>query len=179
MRKIYTIVLLILLTMEVYGQKYMTKNGECHFSASVPAFEAIEASTKKMVGILDTSSGAVAALIEIQSFVFPISLMQEHFNENYMDSKKYPKATFKGEINYFTLSKDTVSENVKGVLSIHGVKKEVVLPVVYFQKNELIIIKSNFEIKPEEYKIKIPKVITEKIAETVIIELYMELTKKQ
>ncbi|NLR93670.1 YceI family protein [Flammeovirga agarivorans] len=162
-----------------HAQKFITKTGVCEFSASVPAFEPIEAKSEKMLGVLNSENGEVAALVEITTFNFPISLMQEHFNENYMDSHKFPKATFTGKINDFQLSADSTRSKVNGKLTIHGVEKGIEADIVYLGTQGSVYVRSNFVIRPEDFKIKIPKVITKKIAEEVNVELILNLKPKE
>ena len=88
----------------VAAQKYYTKTGKTDFKASVAAFEPVEAKSNSTTAVLKVDSGEFAALLFIKSFHFKVALMEEHFNENYMDSDKFPKATFKGKLEGFNMS---------------------------------------------------------------------------
>ena len=109
MKNLFTLGL-ILFTVALFAQdKVITKNGNINFEASVPAFEEIKAKNENVTCILNTKTGEIASLALIKGFRFKIALMEEHFNENYMESDKYPKATFKGTIINFELSKLTTT----------------------------------------------------------------------
>src|SRR5258705_13300570 len=82
----------------IFSQKMITRTGEIKFEASVPSFEAVAAVNNSVSAILDESNGEFVALALIKAFKFKVPLMEEHFNENYIESSKYPKATFKGNI---------------------------------------------------------------------------------
>ena len=111
----------------VSAQKYFTRTGTTEFKASVAAFEPVEAVNKSTSVLLKANTGDIAALLLVKAFRFDIALMQEHFNENYMDSDKYPKATFKGKIQDFDF--DNISSEkeyvLKGTLTVRGIKKEL------------------------------------------------------
>ena len=95
----------VFLTTLVSAQKYATRSGKTSFIGSEETFEQIKAVNNVSTSIIDSSSGDIAILLFISAFDFEISLMQEHFNENYMDSSKYPKATFSGNIQNFSFEK--------------------------------------------------------------------------
>ncbi len=150
------------------------------FHAGTP-LEDIDAKSTKAKGLLKTSNGEFAFVVANRTFHFKRSLMEEHFNENYMESDKYPVSTFKGKILNFDeidLTKDgTYQVKAKGVLSIHGVEKEREIEGTLVIKDGKVHIESNFIVKLEDHKIKIPKVVTEKIAEEVkvIVNAYFNL----
>ena len=88
-----------------FGQeKFATKTGEINFEASVPSFEEVKAENNNVSAVLETGTGNFAALALMKGFRFKVALMEEHFNENYIESSKYPKATFKGKIQDFDYS---------------------------------------------------------------------------
>jgi polyisoprenoid-binding protein YceI len=95
--------------------------------------------------------------------------MQEHFNENYIESEKYPKSTFKGTITDFLKIPENVATKtqVKGTMTIHGVSREVVIPSTITKKEGEIVMDGKFIIKLEDYKIKIPKIVIKNIAEEI------------
>ncbi|ANQ47834.1 YceI family protein [Flammeovirga sp. MY04] len=176
MKRYFILYIILLFPLKnSYSQtKYKTEVGECNFSASVPAFEPIEAKSDKLIGILDEGTGNIAAVIPIKSFEFPIALMQEHFNENYLDTKKYPKATFKGVIKDF-LIKQSGTYQYQGTLTIHGEEQSISGELLILYENNTYNISSQMTLKPEDYKIKIPKIVYKKIAETVIVQLKLNL----
>ena len=95
-----------------FAQKMITRSGEIKFEASMPTFEEIAAKNNTASCIFDTSTGEIAALVLVKAFRFKVPLMEEHFNENYMESSKFPKATFKGKIVNFDSSKITSKKQI-------------------------------------------------------------------
>lgn len=157
-----------------FGQeKMITKNGTINFEASVPAFEEIKAKNEKVSCVLNTTTGEIASLALIKGFRFKIALMEEHFNENYIESDQYPKATFRGKIQDFNLQKVTeagVTLKMSGNLEIRG-KSEAVNTIAFIKKTKNgIEIKSNFDVLTDDFDIKIPSVISKKVSRLVKIE---------
>jgi polyisoprenoid-binding protein YceI len=177
-----TIILMLMIwSVSVSAQKYYTKTGHTSFKASVGSFEPVAADNKSTTAILDGSTGEVAALVFIKAFDFDIALMQEHFNENYMDSDQYPKASFKGAIlNFHELNpgKSVSNCKIKGMLNIRGIVKEIETDGKIELLNNIYKVSAIFIVKPEEFGIKVPKIIRKKIAETVTITLNYELVEK-
>jgi len=127
MKKV-AITLFLLVSFSTFAQKYYTKTGNTQFKASVEAFEPVEATNNSTTAIININSGEIASLLFVKAFNFRVALMQEHFNENYMDSGTFPKATFKGLISDFDLSKISSTETkllLKGILTVRGVEKEI------------------------------------------------------
>ena len=110
----------------------------------------------------------MAISILMKSFLFEKALMQEHFNENYVESDKYPKATFKGEILGFnTVNNVLTTKQVKGVLTIHGVSKEINIDANFIKQNKGILVSGDFMINLEDFKIKIPAIVAKNIAKKI------------
>lgn len=172
---------LLFLGTSIFAQKYYTKTGVTEFKASVEAFEPVEAKNNSTTAILNTKTGDIASLLFMKAFSFRVALMQEHFNENYMDSNKFPKATFRGKVDGFNLSEisDSKKYTIKGTLTVRGVKKEVETLATFTKKGEKLIMQASFGVKPEDFKIKIPKIISKKIAGTINISLDYEFVKKK
>src|SRR6188474_1976871 len=129
MRKIILAFVMFATVSAVSAQtRYFTKNGKVSFSASSP-LEKIEAANDKATSIVDVSNGAIEFAVLMKAFIFDKALMQEHFNENYVESDKFPKSTFKGtvtNIKSVDLTKNGVYPvKVKGMLTLHGETKEV------------------------------------------------------
>lgn len=158
----------------IQAQKYFTREGKISFSSEAP-LERIEANNHKATSVLDMETGKLEFAVLIKAFQFEKALMQEHFNENYMESSKFPKSIFKGEIvnlSDVNLSKDgTYKVNVKGQLTIHGVTNEVEAPGTITVSNGEISATSNFDVAVADYEIEIPSVVREKIAKTVQISV--------
>jgi len=169
---------LLFLSQSLFGQQFLTKTGQVSFFSSAP-LEDIEAKNNNLGGVLDFVSGHFAFKIAIQDFIFPNSLMQEHFNESYLESDKYPFATFQGNIeNFSNLDlQNKIQVLCKGIFTIHGVSNEVVLESSFHKKGEQIDIKSNFNLLLEDYKIKIPKIVLYNIAEEIKVNVNASLNE--
>jgi hypothetical protein len=164
------------------AQKYFTRTGETKFQASVETFEPVEAKTKATTALLQADNGNLACLLFIKSFHFEVALMQEHFNENYMDSDKFPKASFKGKLVDFSveeLSNKPKEHTLKGNLTVKGKSKEISVKVKVYKKGDKIIVKGDFKVKPEDFDIEIPGIVRKKIAKEILIEIDYELKKKE
>lgn len=182
MKHSLVLALLLMVSASVSAQKYFTKTGTTEFKASVDAFEPVEAINKSTTIVLDVSNGNIAGLLFVKAFHFEIALMQEHFNENYMDSDKHPKATFKGTLEGFSMDKllDSDTEfNLKGTLTIRGIVKKISTTVRINKQDEAITLKAEFSVQPQDFDIKIPSIVREKIAESINIALNYELTEKK
>ena len=108
--------------------------------------------------------------------------MQEHFNENYMDSGTFPKATFKGQISGFDFSEISSTEKkllLKGILTVRGVEKKIETLATFSKKENKLLMEASFGAKPEDFNIKIPKIVSNKIAGTINISLAYEFIEKK
>ena len=179
MKKLLFLLALMILPGMVSAQKYMTKTGYIGFFGQTP-LEDIKADNNQVVSILDTSSGELVFQILMRSFHFERSLMEEHFNENYIESEKYPKSVFKGKITNFSdinFSKSgTYNAIVEGEMNIHGVAKPFSAKGSIEIKKGGITAKSKFKIKPEDFKIAIPGLVKDKIAKEMEVSLEMNYT---
>ncbi|MBK0402362.1 YceI family protein [Adhaeribacter sp. BT258] len=157
--------------------KYFTKNGQVSFFSSTP-MENIEASNNNATSVIDAKTGKMEFAILMKAFKFEKALMEEHFNENYVESGKYPKATFAGNITNLSgvdFSKNgTYKVNVKGKMTIHGVTKDVEAPGTITVENGKVKANSVFNVAPEDYKIEIPKLVREKIAKEIKVTVNMD-----
>lgn len=131
--------------------------------------ENIEASNRKVTIVLKTTTNDIQFGVTMLSFKFASSLMEEHFNENYVESDKYPTCTFRGKINETVdYTKDgEYKVTVKGTLDLHGVTKEIEVPGTITVKGNTITVNSKFNIKIADYKIKVPSMYVQNIAEEV------------
>jgi polyisoprenoid-binding protein YceI len=153
--------------VSVQAQKFVAEKSFVSFFSDA-LLEDITADNKKASSIINTATGDIAFSIPIKEFQFAKSLMQEHFNEKYMESETYPKATFQGKVNGFD-PKATGIQNVTatGKLTIHGVTKDVDIPGTIEIKDNKILAKSKFIVKVADYKIEIPQLVFQNIAEQV------------
>jgi polyisoprenoid-binding protein YceI len=157
----------------------MTRTGHISFYSDAPA-EKIEANNYQVSSAL-TSAGDLVFQVPIKSFEFKKALMQDHFNENYLESDKYPKATFKGKvlnIDKLNLNKDgKYPVDVEGELTIHGITKKISSKGILDVKGNKINATTTFPITLKDYNIAIPKIAQEKIAE--IVEVKADLNYEQ
>lgn len=179
MKKLILAIALIGISMATYAQdKYFTRSGEATFFSSTPV-EDIKAVNPGAVCVLDLKTGNVEVSMLNQSFQFKKALMQEHFNENYMESNTYPKSSFKGQVvNIGDVDSDKKGPQdvtVKGDLSIHGETRNVEVPGTIEFKDGNIIAQTKFMVTPEDYGIKIPGMVRENIAKEIEVSADLNL----
>lgn len=171
---LYLLVFACCFFLTAKSQVYSAKQNatEVHFLSEAP-LENIEATNKGGVIVLNTTNNQVQARITIINFKFKNALMEEHFNENYMESNKYPHAFFKGKIKEnIDYSKDGEHDiTLEGEMEIHGVKKQVELPAKINIKGKEIGVFSKFKIKVADYNIKVPSLYVKNIAEEVMVTI--------
>ncbi len=181
MKKLILAAVLVCGMTTAYAQKYMTRTGKVTFFSSTP-LENIEAFNNETSAVLDASTGDFVFQVPIKSFRFEKALMQEHFNENYMESSKYPKAEYKGKITDLgsvNFDKNgTYNVSTKGKLAIHGVTRDVTLPGTITVKDKTVTINSEFKVRPKDHDIKIPGIVENKIANDIEVTVNSILEKK-
>jgi YceI-like domain len=181
MKRILIVVLSLLAGEAMFSQKLMTRSGEIKFDASMPDLVEIAGTNAGASCIFDASTGEFVALALVKSFKFKSPLMEEHFNENYMESSKFPKSTFKGKILNFDASKlsgTKSSYELEGDLTIHGVTKKIKTKVTLVESDGKVVVTSNFTVKCKDYAIEIPSLVKEKFAENIKVSLDFPLEKK-
>ncbi|MGC4232489.1 MAG: YceI family protein [Niabella sp.] len=155
-------------------KKYFTKTGILSFEASTP-LETINPVNKSATSVVDITTGQIEFAVLIKGFEFDKALMQEHFNENYMESSKYPKSVFKGTITNLQsihFSKDgTYPATVKGYLEIHGVKKEITVTGAITISGTTIKSVAQFNVLISDYNISIPGIVRDKISKTATVKV--------
>ncbi|RZJ54073.1 MAG: YceI family protein [Flavobacterium sp.] len=154
--------------------KFKTSTAIVNFEASVPFFEEVKAVNKLGIIVLEPNTSTLICTVVIKDFRFKMDLMQEHFNDNYIESRRYPKAVFKGKIEKFDM-KD-ISENekeydVKGKLYIHGKYKVIAVKALIKKVPEGIQIASNFPLSVSDFNIEIPYMVANKISKIVQTDL--------
>lgn len=171
-----TIIIMMLLFFNGFGfaqDKLITKTGTITFEASVPSFEEVKAKNSGVSCVLNTKTGEIASLALMKGFRFKVALMEEHFNENYVESDKFPKATFKGKIENFDLSKITSTANnytIKGKLELHGKLKDIVITAKIKKGKDGIEIVSDFNVNTDDFDIEIPSVVSKKVTKKVNVQ---------
>lgn len=177
MKKVFFISAAILIFSSLKAQdKFYTKNGRVIFDATVAASpEKIEGINKTSACVLDTKTGNIQFVVLMKSFEFERALMQEHFNENYVESDKYPRTEFKGQIaNNTTVvySKEGVYPvKVVGKLTMHGVTKDIQADGKLVVKNGKISVAGNFKVPLADYGVAIPTLVADKVAKTASIDV--------
>ena len=169
----------LIFTLNAQSQtKFISKNGFISFYSHTP-IEDITAENNQVLCMFSTD-GELSISLLMRAFKFKIALMEEHFNENYVESEKYPKATFKGKVE--NISEVNFSANgeykvkAKGDLTIHGITNAIDVEGVIVVQNNTPRIKANFNVKPVDYKINIPSMAKEKIAESIVVTVDIPLS---
>lgn len=153
------------------AQKFISEKSTITFFSKA-TIEDIAATNEKAMGMLDLATGDIAFTVPVKDFVFKKSLMQEHFNEKYMETEKFPKASFQGKLLGIT-SDGTGAQaaRAQGKLTIHGVTKDVDLPGTFEKKGDRILLSAKFIVKLEDYNVKRPQVLWKNIAEAVDVTI--------
>jgi len=165
--------LLMLIPLISYSQKFKSDSSYVRFFSEAP-LENIEAVNSKAVSIIDLSNGNFVFSIPVNQFHFDKSLMEEHFNENYLETEKYPKAIFKGSFKPSSLVDGAQTVTASGDFNIHGQTRPVNIEGTLTKSDNQVLVKATFTIKIVEYKIKIPKAVFYNIAEEVEVTVYFE-----
>jgi hypothetical protein len=182
MKKITFILGFVLIVTSLNAQKYITRSGYINFFSSTP-IEDIKADNYSVSSALDAATGDLVFKVTITDFEFEKKLMQEHFNENYMESDKFPSATFSGKItNIDAIDFSTngrYKANVKGDMTIHGVTKNIETQGEFTVSGEKVFGKSEFIILPADYDIEIPRLVRNKIAKEILVKVEMKYDKQE
>lgn len=174
------IIFAIILSKITIGQTYLCKDGNTKFTSEAP-LELIKAQSNKTVGGLDIITKSVAFSISIESFEgFNGGLQKEHFCENYLETDKYKVATFKGKIieDLDFTKNGTFTVRVKGTFNIHGTEKEKIIKSKFIIKDKEIMVETSFEVALDDHNIKIPKVVNQKIASIIKVDVKVNLKPK-
>jgi hypothetical protein len=173
----YVVVLLALLLNGFWchaQSRYIDRAGKASFFSEAP-LEDIEAHNDQVLSLLDVGSGEIAASMLMKSFKFEKALMQEHFNEKYIESDKYPKATFKGKISdpdKIDFGMDgKYTAQVEGEITIHGETQPLKTKVEFVVRDKNISASSTFPLRVKDFKITIPTIVVKNIAEVVEVEV--------
>ncbi|HUH33002.1 MAG TPA: YceI family protein [Daejeonella sp.] len=166
------LILILCASLPAVAQKdiYSANQGTISFFSSAP-LEDIEAENNKVISLINVGNNEIAVRVPIKQFQFRNRLMQEHFNENYMESERYPHATFKGKINEAIdfQQPGTYDVSATGVLNIHGVNQKRTLKGKLVISNPGMTLTTQFDVMLEDHKIKVPKIVFNKIAEKIAV----------
>ena len=170
MKKIILSLLVAAIGLSANAQTYKHKKdaSSVHFLSKSP-LEDIEATNKNPIAVYKVETADMQFAVVMTQFKFKAALMEEHFNENYVESTKYPQATFKGKVNEkVDLTKDGENKvTVTGKMTLHGVTKDITTEGTITKKGEELIVVSKFKIKVADYNIKVPSLYVQNIAEVV------------
>ncbi len=181
MKKLIIALILLVAVLPLQAQKLITRNGTVKFFSAAP-IENINAVNKQVSSVIDLESGEFAFLVPIKAFVFEKALMQEHFNENYMESGQFPSGSFKGNISDFDVSlleaDGEYPLTFSGVMTIHGTDKELTEKATLKVKNGKISLHTEFDLRPEDFGIKIPSSKRDNISEVIAVSAEIDYEKK-
>lgn len=171
--KYFSVLLLALLSFKQAGQDvYVCKNAKISIYSSAP-IEDIEANSNEGVSVYNAATGELAFSLPVRSLHFEKAMMEEHFNENYIESDKYPKATFKGKVNeHPDLSKEgSYPVTVTGDFQVHGVTQNRTVKGEVKVSKGVVSMSSEFMVKCADHHIDIPKIVFHNIAESIRIRV--------
>jgi len=181
MKQTFALTILICLVLTSQAQKVYTKNGNISFYSKAP-IEDITAMNSQVMSVLDPHTGDLQFSVLIKSFHFRKNLMEVHFNENYLESDKYPRATFKGKITDLFKVNFNVDGSypvtVSGDMNIHGVSRKINSQGMIIIKSGNISSSSKFNVRVADYNIRIPKVVKNNIAEVVEVNVACNYDQK-
>lgn len=178
MKKVTLLFLIFITNTAIAQEKISTDKGIINFEASVPFFEEVKAINKNTYCVLITKTGQITFLANIKNFQFERSLMEEHFNANYMESNRFPRAAFKGIIEKFDLKNITSVANqymIKGKITMHGKSKKIIVTGMIKKGPQGIELISNFPLNTDDFKIEIPYIVRSKISKNVNTQVYCVL----
>ncbi len=168
----FSVIMGIFINQPAGAQKIYTKNGNISFFSKSP-LEDIKAKNNEVLSVINQKTGEIQFSALIKSFRFRKSLMEQHFNENYMESDQFPKTIFKGRIDDITsvnfAADGTYPVRVSGDLTMHGVTNKISSSGEILVKNGVISTQSIFNINLADYKIRIPALVKNNIAKTIAI----------
>lgn len=168
-------IIVILISFQLFSQgKFLTKEGYISFFSHT-IVEDIKANNSQVLSIIDTDNGEIAIQLLMKSFMFKKALMQEHFNDSYVESFKYPKATFRGFIlNFNELPNQESEVEIKGVLSVHGKEKEISILAKIAVLKDQINLSGHFVVEVADFDIKIPIIVKNNIAKTIKVSFDLQ-----
>jgi len=174
MVRLITSIVFLFTATQLFAQQYLANNGEISFFSEAP-MEDIKAINNKVSAVYDNDTKQLVFQLDVKDFIFPKSLMQEHFNENYLESDIYPKSIFKGKV----ISQEGKNTIVEGSLTIHGKTNKIKVEGTLKQEKKTVNISAEFTVKLEDYDIEIPTIVMYKIAEEIEVKVNIELKERK
>ena len=180
-KMILLLMLLAFNNINADAQVYYTKNGNVSFFSKT-VLENIDAENNQVISVLNAGTGALQISLLNNAFHFPKAKMESDFNEDYIESDKYPRSTFKGTITNLSdvnFNKDgSYPVKVNGDLTVHGVTKSISAPGTIVIKDGNVSATSSFKVLVSDYKIKIPSIVSNKIGESIEVKVACNYQKK-
>ena len=180
MKKRFLLFLLLFSVCLSQAQLYTTRNGFIGFYSKT-SLEDIKAEHKQVYAVLDAGKKNIAFNLLVKGFAFPKKMMQDHFNENYFESNKYPNARFigryAGEVD--PGKNGFYKVQAEGQLTLHGVTKDIIVPATIEVKDGKLIGRSEFKLVPGDFNIKIPGLVRDKIAQQIDVRISVELNQQK
>jgi hypothetical protein len=164
------ILLILLINTQIQAQIFLGNSGNISFFSETP-LENITAINDNVSAVFDASNNDLVFKLSISDFIFPNALMQEHFNENYLESDKYPNSTFSGTVT--NLYNDNAT--VEGKLTIHGITNKITANGSFVNNGDFISIVAYLSVRLDDYNIKIPTILMYKIAENIKVNIDIKL----
>lgn len=174
MKKTILIAMLCVYAVGVSQEKMVSKSAKVTFEASVASFEEVKAVNKNVTFVLNPATGEIASLALMKGFQFKVALMEEHFNENYIESDHYPKAVFKGKIEGFDLQSLSVNPKdfiIKGTLELHGKSRDINTAARISRSPSGVSISCNFSVNASDFNIEIPNLVKSKLSNKINIQV--------
>ena len=182
LRLLICLLFVVGISPHIYAQElYSTLKGEVYFKSDAP-LELIEARSTELQGIIDADKLTFAFAVRMQSFQgFNSPLQREHFNENYLESKSFPRSTFVGKIieNVDFSKNGEFTIRAKGTFTIHGIEQERIIKSNVVVKDGVLSINSEFTVLLEEHDIDIPRIVNQKISEEIYVKIEAEFSRKK
>ena len=172
----FTLVFLLTASL-ASAQQFMTRSGNVHFFSATP-IENIEADNDQMMGLFDESNGNFAFQVQMRAFHFEKALMEEHFNENYVESELYPKATFQGQFNNWSTdlkNGETHDVVATGTFEIHGVVDDRDISGTIKWSGSSWNIDASFPVELATHKIEVPAAVKSNIASVIDVDVKASL----
>lgn len=171
MKFLYVLLLAGICSLPAHAQTYLSRNGVISFYSKT-SLEDIKAENKQVYAAIDLTKKSMAFTLLMRNFLFEKQLMQDHFNENYVESDRYPRAQFSGTFTGDVPAKPGVYKvQVSGQLTLHGVTKPLTLAATLEVQSDKLIGKADCAIDPNDYNIKIPALVKDKIASHINVQI--------
>lgn len=168
-----SLIFILLLTVQwglaQNSDRIIARQGQVTFF-SYTSVENIDATNNQVLSIIDLNSKEIAISMLMRAFVFKKALMQEHFNESYVESDIYPKATFEGDIpDLDTSFTSPQTRIVKGQITVHGITRPIEVKTNFEKQDNIIIVSGDFDVKVQDFQIKVPPIVAANIAKTISV----------